>query len=223
MNDPEPQLRSLFRKFPAIDIESMESKLAGRSRRSLYRDLSRIGYLSSFTHTGRYYTLVEIPAFDEFGLWFHQGIGFSRAGTLKETVAVLVEAADAGRTHPELESLVRVRAHNTLLGLVEEKRLGRERIGGLYLYVSADLARHAEQVERRQAVLAAMPTVPAALPTEVVIAVLVEALHASEGLASGAVVAARLVARELHVTAGQVEGVYAEYRLLPGKKTAAPP
>jgi len=220
---PEPQLRGLFRKFAALDMPSMLSKMAGRSMRSIYRDLASIGYLASYTHAGRYYTLKEIADFDEFGLWFHQDIGFSRAGTLKETVSVLVEAADAGRTHFELESLVRVRVHNTLLGLVAEGRLWRDRIGRSYLYVSADVARRAKQVERRQALLTAMTPVPSALSTEVVIAVLVEALHASAGLAAGSVVAARLVARGQEVTAEQVERIYAEFRLEPGKKTAEPP
>ena len=206
-----------------MDMPAILSGMAGRSMRSIYRDLSRMGYLSSYTHAGRYYTLAEIADFDDCGLWFHEGIGFSRSGTLKETAAVLVETADGGRTHPELESLVRVRVHNTLLGLVEDGRLGRERIGGLYLYVSADGAVRVQQVERRHALLAAMTPVPAALPTEVVIAVLVEALHASEGLAAGTVVAARLVARGQEVTAEQVERIYADFQLEPGKKTVEPP
>jgi hypothetical protein len=223
MREPEPQLRSLFRKFVAMDMPSILSKMAGRAMRSLYRDLAGIGYLSSYTHAGRYYTLAEIADFDEHGLWFHEGIGFSRSGTLKKTAAVLVETSEAGRTHPELEALVRVRVHNSLLGLVEEKRLVRERIGRRYLYVSADATRGAEQLERRQERLVAIMPIPAGLPAEVIIAVLVEALHASQGLAAAAVVAARLVARGQDVTAEQVVRVYAEFGLEPGKKTAEPP
>jgi len=222
MKMPEPQLRSLFQKTRAMDMPSIETAMGGRSMRSLYRDLSALGYLSSFTHKGRFYTLAGIPDFDEHGLWFHQGIGFSRAGTLKDTVAVLVEAAEAGRTHPELEAQVRVRVYNTLLLLVEEARLARERIDRHYLYVSAEAGRRAEQVARRHALLAEVA--PAlALPTELVIAVLVEALQASEGLPPAAVVAARLAARGEAATHEQVRRVYDEFLLVPGKKTVEPP
>jgi len=105
---------------------------------------------------------------------------------------------------------------------VRERRLGRERIGRVYLYVSADSDRAAKQIQSRRALMAAAEEMRVALPTEVVIAVLVEALQASEGLASEAVVAARLTARGQDVTAEQVERIYAEFDLVPGKKTVAP-
>jgi hypothetical protein len=54
--------------------------------------------------------------------------------------------------------------------------------------------------------------------TEVVIAVLAEALQASEGLAVPAVAAARLAARGMSVTDEQVEQVYAQHGLEAGKK-----
>jgi len=70
---------------------------------SVFRRLREIGYLSSYTHTGSYYTLADIPEFDDFGLWRHQAIGFSRFGTLKATVARRAENADTGCTHAELD------------------------------------------------------------------------------------------------------------------------
>lgn len=222
MEQTHGQLTRLFRRCPVMDMAEIGARAGGRSVRSLYRDLSKLGYLSSFTHAGRYYTLAGVPDFDEDGLWFHHGIGFSRAGTLKETAAVMVEAAEAGCTHPELEARLRVRVHNTLLGLVREQRLGRERLSSRYVYVSADAARRAEQIEGRRALLAGEVNVVAALPAEMVIAVLVEALQASEGLAPSGVVAGRLSARGEHVSAAQVERIYSEYELVPGKKTAQP-
>ena len=95
---------------------------------SIFRRLKEIGYLSSYTHAGRYYTLPHIPHFDKFGLWFHQGVGFSQAGSLKATIAILVDASPAGLTHVELTDILRVRVHNTLLALVRETRIGRQKI-----------------------------------------------------------------------------------------------
>jgi len=129
------QLTRVFRRKRVMDMRSIEDALDGRSRRSIFRDLSTIGYLASYTHTGRYYTLDPIPEFDEHGLWFFQGVGFSKKGTLKRTVVDLVHGAEAGRRHDELELIVRIRVHNTLLILVRDMAISRERVEGAYLYV----------------------------------------------------------------------------------------
>jgi hypothetical protein len=216
-------IHRLFQQQPVVDLPVLFATLKTDSRMSVFRRLKEVGYLSSFTHSGSYYTLTGIPEFNEHGLWFHQGIGFSRTGTLKGTLVDLVDVADAGRTHPELEALVRVRAHNALLELLHERKIARERLDRLYLYVSVDGTRAAEQVEGRHRAAAKAVDMEQPLPVELVIAVLVEALQASEGLASGSVVASRLTARGQAVTREQVERVYAEFRLSPGKKTAEPP
>ena len=64
---------------------------------SVFRRLRELGYLSSYTHNGRYYTLAGVPDFDENGLWFHRGIGFSQVGTLKETAAQRLKRTAAPR------------------------------------------------------------------------------------------------------------------------------
>src|SRR3989304_1574185 len=103
------QISALFRKTPVMQMRDIARGVGPRSRRSLFRDLTTLGYRSSYTHTGRYYTLVSVPEFDADGLWRSQGIGFSRDGTLKATVQRLVETSDAGRTHHERVPSARVR------------------------------------------------------------------------------------------------------------------
>ncbi len=209
-------LRRRFRRRAVLELDALLRMLGTRSRMTVFRRLKEVGYLCSYTHAGRCYTLVDIPQFDDHGLWFHQGVGFSRAGTLKQTVVELVDTADDGRTHSELECLLRVRVHNTLLGLVRGGRIGREPVGSVYLYVSVDAIRAAEQIGRRKASAA-----PAPVSTGVVIAVLVEALQASEALVAPSVVAPRLRARGMTVTPEQVEQVYTQHGL--EAETAEPP
>ena len=79
------QISALFRKTPVMQMRDIVRGVGPRSRRSLFRDLTALGYRSSYTHTGRYYTLVSVPEFDADGLWRYQGIGFSRDGTLTST------------------------------------------------------------------------------------------------------------------------------------------
>ena len=199
-------------------MPDIERGVAPRSRRSLFRDLAALGYLSSYTHTGRYYTLVSVPAFDPDGLWRDQGIGFSRDGTLKATVQRLVETSDAGRTHHELHLRLGVRVHNPLLDLVENTKLGREAIENEYVYVAAARARATGQLGRRRALVTAgaASTPPAAIEVEV----LIEVIHGARvPPPDAATVAARLGARGIRTTVREVAVVLARHGL-GGKKTA---
>jgi len=213
-------LRSLFRKRLVADLRVLFEALDTRSRMSVFRRLREIGYFSSYTHTGRYYTLADIPEFDDYGLWRHQAIGFSRFGTLRATVAHRVQDADAGCTHAELEALLRLRVYNTLLRLIHAGEIQRQAVGGAYVYLSIDGERASRQLDARQTAQVVPPShLP---PDDVVLLVVVEALHASDGLPAATVVAARLAARGQDVVAIQVEQVYEHFGLEPGKKTAAP-
>jgi hypothetical protein len=215
-------LQNLFRKRLVADLDVLFDALDTRSRMSVFRRLKEIGYVSSYTHTGRYYTLADIPEFDDFGLWYHQAIGFSRFGTLKATIAQLVADADAGCTHAELEALLRLRVYNSLLLMVHAGQVDREAVGGSYVYLSVDEERASRQLDARRQ-QAAQAVRPSPLPPDpVVLLVVVEALHAMDGLPAAHVVAARLAARGEDVTPAQVEQVYRHFGLEPGKKTAAP-
>jgi len=176
--------------------------------------------LTSYTHTGRYYTLAGFPRFDEHGLWLYQGIGFSRVGTLKETLVNLVHGAKAGHTHHDLEALLHIRVHNTLFGLLRDKRIGRKLIEKLYVYVSAD-ARHAtEQLIQRREMPAKAAEDAGEMPEALVIEVLIEVVRARKRVSvTPAVLAERLQARGLLINVAQVERVFVRYGLSAQKKT----
>jgi len=180
-----------------------------------------LGHLTSYTHCGRYYTLREIPRFDELGLWRYNGVGFFRGGTLKAAVVELVEKSEAGRTHQELQDLLRVRAHNKLLENVRAGRLARKRLDDKHwLYLSADASRAAKQWARRQAQGERAAEALGPLTSAVTIEVLVEVLSASRVQVSAQEVARRLSRRGVTVAVQQVEWVFGRYGL--GKKKRGP-
>jgi len=208
-----------FEREKVLDMQRLRAECEGRSRRSLFRDLAALDYLTSFTHAGRYYTLATIAEFDADGLWFYRDVGFSRAGTLKHTLAVEVEGADAGRTHAELRERLRLRVHNALLELVRGGAIARTPFEGVQLYVSADGERAAQQRARRAEHAALSPAMaPATL--EMSVEVLAEALQAAPEIPHPAEVARRLAARGVGVEAGEVARVFGLYGLQAGKKTA---
>ena len=222
-------LRNLFRRTPIAQLDALYRALKTRSRMSVFRRLSLLGYLTSYTHTARYYTLREIPQFDEFGLWHYGGVGFCRAGTLKAAVAELVEKSEAGRTHREVQDMLRVRVRNELLNHVRAGQMGRRLLDDKHwLYLSAKASRAAKQWACRQACLpehrqaqgerAAQALGP--LTSAVTIEVLVEVLLASRVHVSPQEVAGRLSRRGVTVALQHVEWVFERYDL--GKKKRGP-
>jgi hypothetical protein len=214
-------LKRLFRRFPVADLNTLSRTLDTRSRMSIFRRLKDFGYFSSYTHAGSFYTLGHIPQFDDYGLWMHQGIGFSREGTLKATLLNLVETAPSGFTHTELKHLLCVKVHNTLLGLVREDRIGREHIEKAYLYISADTGEAAEQISRRRMLLAESDKGINILPITIVVDVLIETIHAEKLRVAPRLISQRLAARGCSVTTRQVEQIFGQYGIDALKKTPA--
>lgn len=212
------RLWKLLRRRRVVALRDLCEAVGTQSRMTVFRRLREVGYRTSFTHRGQYYTLAELPEFDEWGLWFHGDIGFSQSGTLKETAAVQVEQASDGRTHGELSYLLRVRVHNPLLDLVHEGRIGREHYRGQHLYVSANADRAAEQVRQRLEGdrILREPTV------EEIIEILGEALRGAAEIPSPLDVVRALAARGVSVESHHVRCVYEAHELAPGKKTVQP-
>jgi hypothetical protein len=224
MLPPEESRRALLRLFrtkPIVTLDTLLATLRTPSRMSVFRRLSTIGYLTSYSHAGRYYSLRQIPQFDPEGLWRHQGVCFSRLGSLKRTVEHMVNGSEAGRTHPELERSLRVRVHNTLFDLVEEERIGRVELPRYFLYVSAKPREAKAQIARRRDALETEAAEREEKPAPaVVIEVLLEIIHGTKVQAEPSAIAARLTGRGVSVTAAQVEALLEEHGL---KKTARSP
>lgn len=204
-------LERFFRRKPIATLAQLAA-LLGCSARTVLRALKRVGYLTSYTHAGCYYTLSRLPSFDTAGLWFHGGIGFSKHRTLRATVAVLVKQSPAGHTHEELQALLRVRVHDTLRSLVAQKALGRVRVRGVYVYLHPDGELASAQLSRRGE-LASPSAPPPTAPLDLarVIDVLLAVIQAPKDDARA--IAARLRSGGLPLSAEQVEGVFRAYGL----------
>ncbi len=143
-------LRNIFRKLRVVDMEVLFNTLETKSRMTVFRKLRKLGYLSSYNHAGRYYTLVDIPMFDRRGLWRFQDAYFSSYGTLKATICHLVENGEAGYTHRELKSLLNIRVQNTINDLLKAGEIGRGIIAGVSLYFNSQPEIAQKQLAQRQ-------------------------------------------------------------------------
>jgi hypothetical protein len=198
-------LRRWQRKKVITFAELVEQLQA--SGRTVRRRLQEWGALASFNHNSRFYTLPELPQFDEHGLWFHRDIGFSSHGHLPQTIVALVLQSPGGLTAAELGRPLRMDPRSFLWQFHQHPSLQREKVQGHYVYFAADPALAARQKAIRSAALAPVP-LPSAEET---IAVLVEAIqhpdHSPEQLA------AALQAHYPHLHAHSVVALFDHHQL----------
>ncbi len=141
-----------FRALRILTLEQLCRKLRS-SRSTVLRRLDEHGYYSSYNHSGKFLTIDELAEFDSRGLWAWNSARFSKHGNLKETVWNFVESSQQGMTHGELAALLGVRTHNSLLELVQEEWIRRERLGPTFVYLSHKASVRREQLRRRKSLL----------------------------------------------------------------------
>jgi hypothetical protein len=83
--------------------------------------------------------------FNKKGLWFFNSILFSEFSTLSKTITNLVNKSEKGYSAKEIEHILHIKPNETLLNLINEKSLNREKISGKYIYFSVDKAKHKQQ------------------------------------------------------------------------------
>ena len=78
-------LKKLLETEQVCTLNEMMEALGTRVRMTVYRKLSELPSLTSYSHRGKYYTLRPLCQFDDSGLWSHRDAWFSRFGTLQDT------------------------------------------------------------------------------------------------------------------------------------------
>lgn len=208
---------SLFDQRPCWMIDPLATEL-GYSVCSTRRFLSETGYYSSFTHNGKWYTLSSIPRFGRDGLWFFEDIGFSRAGSLTNTLITLTVHSPAGMTAEQIGEKLRCRCHSVLVQLWRRGKLQREKLGGRsHVYLAVDPSTQALQ---RQAMTGLDSPTPR-LPAEIAVFVLAEFIR-QPGLSFEQLAKAVRRRRRIAIRATQIEALFALHDLKKTPQIATP-
>jgi hypothetical protein len=126
------RLREFLRLKKIATLPELKEVLGTNVDTTVFRKLKELSYRSSYSHRGRYYTLAEIPVFDPAGLWSFQAVWFSRWGNLVTTLEALVNGAPQGYFAQELQQVLHVEVKDALLQLVEQRRVARQQVTGLF-------------------------------------------------------------------------------------------
>jgi hypothetical protein len=159
-------LRRLLLCNKIATLDELKHALGTSVDITVFRKLRPLDYLTSYSHRGRYYTLREIPRFDELGLWSQAEAWFSRFGTLLATAEGFVHRSPRGYFADELAPLLHVEVQDALHQLTQQGRVSRQVVGGRYLYTAMDQALQRQQLLARRTV-EILPTVMDASVLEV--------------------------------------------------------
>ena len=209
--DAQKKLENFIKSRRVVEMRDLFEAVESTSRMTVFRRLSGVEYLCSYTHAGRYYTLFDIARFDSDGIWFYDDIGFSQNGSLKNTVTYLVDNGDGGKFHSDLERQLRVRVHNVLLDLVRSKQIKRTKFEGQFLYLSSDKARSTKQIEQRDKLSMQARRIPVYISEPMVIEILAEVIRQSKRHPHADQVASALAIRGLPIAENDVMTVFDHY------------
>lgn len=207
-------LHALFEQEQCWMIDPLAGEL-GYSVPSVRRILAGLGYFSSFTHNGKWYTLESIPTFNRDGLWFKDNIGFSRERSLTDTLVRLAGRSTAGMTADQLGLKLHCRCHAILARLHRCGRLQRQKVGRSYVYLASD----ADVAARQRRALSERNMRRRPLPAEIAVLVLAEFIRHPDASSRDL---ARALACDRHVVVSptQIDGLFEEHGV---KKTTATP
>ncbi len=131
-------LSRLLARNGIATFDELKTVLGNPARATVFRKLSELEYLSSYSHRGKYYTMRSIARFSPAGLWSFKKVWFSEYGNLLDTAQALVNRSDAGYSAMELKEIVHVKTKHALRELTDGGRIQRAKIGAQYIYLAAN-------------------------------------------------------------------------------------
>lgn len=129
-------LLNVLKKKKIVTMTELKKILDTQSRMTVFRRLIELNYITSYSHSAKFYSLARITKFNNQGLWFFKSVLFSKHGTLIKSVEFFVNESDNGYTASELEDILKIKVDDVLLSLVRNQKIVREKISGIYVYFS---------------------------------------------------------------------------------------
>ncbi len=127
-------LVSCLKNKKIMTIDELKTTLRTQCRMTVLRKLTVVGYISSYSHSGKYYSLKRIARYNTYGIWSCQSAFFSQHGTLKNTIECLISSSTQGYTASELTRILNVKVEDVLLELVTTNTITRKKRSGMYVY-----------------------------------------------------------------------------------------
>jgi len=147
MRDSEQRQQIAKNFIRSGKVQSFEQIFAqvNCSEITLRRDILQIEAITSYTHQGRFVTLKDIPTFNEYGIWFFRGIGFTKYQNSLELIIQLINSSKEGFTREQLQEILKIQIFQQIQTLLRRNELHRVKVGKNYIYLPEDLAKNKEK------------------------------------------------------------------------------
>lgn len=133
------EIEKLIKKDKVVTLDQIKVHIKSDVTMTIMRKLKSLGYITSYSDRGKYYTLFDIPKFSEAGLWsFNDTIHFSKYNTLKDTCFYFINTSVGGQSIKELEAVLKVTVRLAVGNLLKEQKVFRAQFGGEWVYFSVD-------------------------------------------------------------------------------------
>ena len=99
-------------------MKDLKLSLGTKCRMTIFRRLSKLGYISSYSHSGKYYSLKRIERYNRYGIWSYNSVFFSKYGTLKNNLESVIDDSSKGYRASELKTILKEKVEDSLLDLV---------------------------------------------------------------------------------------------------------
>ena len=142
-------IKNYLRTHKMSTIEELIDLLS-RSKPTINRNLSELEYMTSISHSGKFYTMKKNPPVNEHGIWVNNSVSFSTHGTLAQTIKHIVESSDEGYTSIELKDILNIAPNDKLISLIKSSSLIRKKFNGAYTYFTTDKKKQNSQLEKRK-------------------------------------------------------------------------
>lgn len=134
-SNKEQSVIKVFDKLKVVKKATVCQEL-NVSHMTVVRAMEKFGYYSSINHNSLFYTLQNIPEFNNYGLWFFKDIVFSKYRNIKQTIVSMIDNSPEGYSEKELSGILHTQTSNILSRLVGQHQLSKIQNGRKAVYVS---------------------------------------------------------------------------------------
>ena len=126
------------------------SSLLNISFSTVQRKLKQLNVLKSYDYNGSYFVLEELSDFNEFGIWEHNNIHFSKYGSLKNTLIGIIINSEYGLKAVDIRKVMGIDTSSFLHHYRHCVEIRREKHGGNYIYFSSNVVQYSFQLANRK-------------------------------------------------------------------------
>lgn len=137
MVSPREMPPAIFKANKIMTMTQLKEILSC-SERTVRRYLQKWQVYVSYNKNSAYYTLPQIPKFNQHGIWEFRKVYFSQHGNLGNTLRHIIEHSTSGLTANEISEILGLPAYTFLSHFKDKVAFTKEKYNGIYVYFSND-------------------------------------------------------------------------------------